>query len=147
MEAQRRAFLERIEADLTARSDRFEGTDRAPRNQTNKRYRRIARNVGAVAAVLAGGVIPLAVGANSANAASPGQGGSAQEVVIASCVQPDPVAFSHNKMCGAGLQRFIYLHNYSPNGGLIRCYVFDHISMACGFPHYAGRKEACKRVA
>ncbi|MGW5717865.1 hypothetical protein ACWEVP_16995 [Amycolatopsis sp. NPDC003865] len=125
--SQQMEFLDGIEADLASPS--AEVTRRA-------RSGRAARVLGG-AMLASAATMGLFGGVASAAQASPAS--------VQSCASPDPVAQTQSKWCGTANYVFVYQYTYSPNGGIVRCYVFDETiyNGPCGGVTYIGRKEAC----
>jgi hypothetical protein len=59
------------------------------------------------------------------------------------CYQPNHIAQTHVKQCvGITWVRHVYKYTYSPNGGLIHCFVFDsEVNNPCGGGTF--EKESC----
>jgi hypothetical protein len=126
----RRAFLADLEAELTT--------------PAVTKPRRPIRTVGRLAAGVVAGVSFLALTSGGASAApaqpSTALGGTGD------CYQPNHVPYTHTKQCvGITWVKHIYLYDYSPNGGVTICYVFNsEINNPCG----GGTKdsESCARA-
>ncbi|MEV0072245.1 MULTISPECIES: hypothetical protein [unclassified Amycolatopsis] len=126
----REGFLGRIEEDLAAPVP-------ARRSGSGRRALKSGLAVGALAAsaVLSGfGGVASAESMSASSAAAP-----------ASCSTPDPIPRTQSKWCNLANFVFAYEYDYSPNGGIVYCYVFDLTvyNAPCGGTVHVGEKEAC----
>lgn len=98
------------------------------------------RWVGGIAAGLVAGTALLTLGAGPAAAAEPQ---SRSDVAANNCFQPDHVPYTHVKQCPSIVWvSHSYKYTYSPNGGIVYCYVFDtHVNNPCGSGTY--ESESC----
>jgi hypothetical protein len=123
----RRAFLENIEAELTT----------ANVAHSVKSGRSASRGVGrfAAAAVLVGAsFLTLSATATAASAAPATAQTQSALAGTGDCYNPNHVQYTHTKQCvGITWVRHVYKYTYSPNGGIVHCYVFDsEINNPCG---------------
>ncbi|MDT4986650.1 MAG: hypothetical protein QOI74_744 [Micromonosporaceae bacterium] len=121
MDAQRQAFLDDIEADLTTTtSNHLAGA--GPRPVTAGHSSRFIRRVAAVGVALAAGV-PFAM--LSTTAAHASTAGSVHPAV--DCFTPRPVAANYTKGCNSGaFVNFKFDFSYAAGpGGQRDCFVFE----------------------
>jgi hypothetical protein len=126
MDARRQAFLDDIEADLTATR-----AEASPQPATSvRRSSGLARKIAAVSVVLAGGASLLTLSATAATASPVAsiQGGDPN------CFNPNPVNHDHEKYCGSGATVFFKFLSQYPHGpgGQGACYVFGRTYFGCG---------------
>jgi hypothetical protein len=114
VDAQRQAFLEGIEADLTA-----------PKAVATGQPKKLGRKVSAVAAAAFAGV--------SFFAASAGAASASPSVASDSCFAPEHKPYNHSHFCRGVTVMFEYAYTWSPNGGIVHCYHFNvTVFSACG---------------
>ncbi|MEV4314865.1 hypothetical protein [Actinocrispum sp. NPDC049592] len=123
MNTQRQAFLEDLEADLTA----------AAPKQSVERPRRSYRAGAAIAATAFAGLSFLS---------SAGMAAAAPVSVQASCFEPDHKPFDHVHFCGPTTTYFDYEYTYSPNGGITICYHF-YVTYSGPCATGSGPKDSC----
>jgi hypothetical protein len=131
MNAERLAFLDDLEADLTTtKSSR--AVEVGSRPETTRYSKSLSRRIGILGATLAAGVSLFTLSTNAAYA-SPAQG---VRPAVPFCGVPNPVPYSHSKACNLTLY---YYHEYlsqSPAGpgGQRTCYNFwtTKVDMGCG---------------
>jgi hypothetical protein len=140
MDAQRQAFLDDLEADLTtAGPDASAGTDAQPHRA--RPTGRFARRAGVVGLLLAAGLPLLGYSAAAAHASTAG----AVRPAVLYCGIPNPVPYTHTKTCNDGAW---YMHTFMTSyphglGGLGTCYVFDRTYFGCGGESDAGYYTVC----
>jgi hypothetical protein len=129
MNADRQAFLDDIEADLTTtRSSR--PVEVSSRRATAGNSSRLIRRIGIAGAVLAASASFSTLFTSTASA-SP----AAASSVLSDCATPNPVPYSHFKSCGVGGFNHDYRSQYSAGpGGQRTCYVFwsTMLDLGCG---------------
>jgi hypothetical protein len=139
VDAQRRAFLADVEADLTTSSV-------APAVDGGYRKRR-AGKLGAIATAALAGASFFAFSATAASASvSPATGNSVASPALADCFTPNHVPYSHTKDCeGVTYINWSYLYTYSPDGGIVICYEFNgYFNSPCGGGP-VGDASSCER--
>lgn len=138
MDARRRAFLDGIEADLTTTAVSHDAVDHAV---TAAHPRQLARKVGTVVVALtAGASFFLLPAAGTATA----QVSAAAQQAASNCMVPDHVPWTHTKQCpSVTWVKYWYKYTYSPNGGIVLCYVFDaDVNSPCGGGTF--ERESCQ---
>lgn len=141
MDAQRRAFLESVEADMTtSRPQANAGSGTAPTG----RWKRLGVK-GAAAGALLAGVSFLALPATPAQA-RPTVVPQPRSVVIQDgpCYTPNMEQRDHQKVCVNRYTFYNYTYLYADHVHTnLWCFIFDATWFSCGGANYIGRKTRC----
>lgn len=132
MNSERLAFLDDLEADLTAdRATRPVEVGSGP--ATAGVVRKVVRRLGVAGALLAASASLSALLSSAAYAST--AEATTEVSVLSDCGTPNPVPYSHFKSCGSGGYQHDFRSQYAAGpGGQRTCYVFwsTMLDLGCG---------------